>query len=62
PGAVGLKPGQLEMAGKKVLVGCGSGTALELTQVQPAGKRPMDAADWLRGLRPGENGRRPWLI
>ncbi|MBF0401055.1 MAG: methionyl-tRNA formyltransferase [Magnetococcales bacterium] len=30
-------------------VACGSGS-LVLTEVQPAGKRPMAAADWLRGL------------
>jgi methionyl-tRNA formyltransferase len=34
----------------KVLVGCGEG-ALELRTVQPSGKKPMNAADWLRGLK-----------
>jgi methionyl-tRNA formyltransferase len=34
----------------KVLVGCGEG-ALELSTVQPSGKKPMNAADWLRGLK-----------
>jgi methionyl-tRNA formyltransferase len=33
------------------LVQCGSGL-LELISVQPAGKRPMDVADWGRGVRP----------
>lgn len=39
-----------------VIVGCGSDSALELVDVQPAGKKPMAAADWRRGVRlePGE--------
>lgn len=57
-----LSPGQLSLEGKKVMVGCGNGTALELAEVQPAGKRAMAAADWMRGLRPGENSRSPWMI
>jgi methionyl-tRNA formyltransferase len=36
-------------AGDDVVV-CGSGL-LELVEVQPAGKRPMAAADWRRGVR-----------
>lgn len=57
-----LAPGELKLEGKKVLVGCGDASALELIEVQPAGKRAMAAADWMRGLRPGENGRCPVLI
>ena len=30
------------------MLGCGEG-ALRLITVQPAGKKPMDAADYLRG-------------
>ena len=41
-------PGTLFWAGKKVAVTCADG-ALELTQVQPAGKKMMNAADWARG-------------
>lgn len=58
----GLVSGELLLSGKKAYVGCGSGTELELLEVQPAGKRPMSAADYLRGLRPGENGRSPRFI
>ncbi|HVC70839.1 MAG TPA: methionyl-tRNA formyltransferase [Acidimicrobiales bacterium] len=36
---------------KGPVVGCGSGW-LELVSVQPAGKKPMGAADWRRGVRP----------
>lgn len=46
-------PGQLRESGRDTwLVATGSG-AVQLTDVQPAGKRSMPAADWLRGLRPG---------
>jgi methionyl-tRNA formyltransferase len=34
----------------RVTLECGSGSQLELIKVQPAGKQPMSAADWLRGL------------
>lgn len=42
------EPGTLFWVGKKVAVTCADG-ALELTQVQPAGKKMMNAADWARG-------------
>lgn len=38
---------------QKVSVVCGSGTHYELLEVQPAGKKPMKAADWYRGQRGG---------
>jgi methionyl-tRNA formyltransferase len=46
----GLTPGELRPGKRHVLVGAGEG-ALELQLVQPAGKRPLPAADWGRGLR-----------
>jgi methionyl-tRNA formyltransferase len=42
------RPGQLD--GDIVFAGEG---ALRLVEVQPQSKRPMDAASWLRGTRPG---------
>ncbi len=48
PGATVLPPGQLALDGKAVLVGTGS-HPVELTRVQPAGKKMMTAADWARG-------------
>ncbi len=45
-----LQPGQLQAGKRSVLVGTGDGL-LELLLVQPAGKRPVAAADWGRGLR-----------
>lgn len=43
------EPGLVRMIAKKPVVTCGDG-CVELTQVQPAGKKMMNAADWARGL------------
>lgn len=48
PGDPALKPGHLALAGRSVLVGTGS-HPVELTRVQPSGKKMMTAADWARG-------------
>lgn len=48
PDAQAMAPGTLALAGKSVLVGTGS-HPVELTRVQPAGKKMMAAADWARG-------------
>lgn len=52
----GLEPGMLAERHNTLWVACGSG-ALELLSVQPAGKRPMSASDWMRGMR-GVHGAR----
>ncbi|MGR0317872.1 methionyl-tRNA formyltransferase [Agromyces sp. ZXT2-3] len=44
-----LEPGELRFERKRVLAGTADG-ALELRRVQPAGRNPMTAADWWRGL------------
>ncbi|MEE2569706.1 methionyl-tRNA formyltransferase [Pseudarthrobacter sp. J64] len=54
PGAVDLAPGTVELRGKTVLVGTGS-HAVELTRVQPAGKKMMAAPDWARGMASQES-------
>ncbi len=46
-----LEPGQVRAERGRVLVGTGS-RAVALGNVQPAGKKPMPAADWARGVRP----------
>lgn len=56
-----LSPGQLFLYGKRAYAGTKDG-AIELLLVQPAGKRPMPAVDYLRGLRIGENGRNPFFF
>jgi methionyl-tRNA formyltransferase len=50
-----LAPGEIAATKRAVRVGTASGTVL-LGTVQPQGKRPMEAADWARGVRlePGE--------
>jgi methionyl-tRNA formyltransferase len=47
-----LAPAEIRVEGERLLVGCGSGTALELLEVQPEGKRRMAARDFLHGYRP----------
>lgn len=49
PDVTDLRPGSVANNGKSVLVGTGS-HAVELTRIQPAGKKMMSAADWARGL------------
>jgi methionyl-tRNA formyltransferase len=43
-----VEPGELVARDSTLLYGAAQG-ALELIEVQPAGKRPMEAAAWLRG-------------
>ncbi len=45
-----VKPGALVARDSTLLYGASQG-ALELLEVQPAGRKPMLAADWLRGNR-----------
>jgi len=47
--APSLAPGALAVQGGRLFVGTGDGP-LVLTEVQPAGKKAMDAAAWARGL------------
>jgi len=46
--AVTVEPGGIIIAGKRLFVWCGIGE-LELIEVQPEGKRRMDASDFIRG-------------
>jgi methionyl-tRNA formyltransferase len=47
-----LAPGQLQVAGDRLLVGSGHNSALELFEVQPEGKKRMSARDFVNGYRP----------
>lgn len=55
PARTDLAPGEIAAAKNSVHVGTGS-HAVQLQWVQPQGKKPMQAADWARGVRiaPGE--------
>jgi methionyl-tRNA formyltransferase len=44
----GPPPGRLAVSDGRLLYGAAGG-ALELSEVHPAGRRPMDAEDWIRG-------------
>jgi methionyl-tRNA formyltransferase len=48
PDTLDLEPGRVALREKAVLVGTGS-HAVELTRIQPSGKKMMTAADWVRG-------------
>jgi methionyl-tRNA formyltransferase len=48
PGTLTSRSGALD----GVAVGAGDDSRLTLITVQPEGKRPMDARDWVRGFRP----------
>ncbi|HSO64759.1 MAG TPA: methionyl-tRNA formyltransferase [Ornithinibacter sp.] len=45
-----LRPGELHVTKRAVLVGTGS-VPVELGEVRPHGRKPMPAADWARGVR-----------
>ncbi|MFH1687407.1 MAG: methionyl-tRNA formyltransferase [bacterium] len=47
-------PGSMQIESKRLLVRC-AGSTVELTQVVPQGKNPMDGASFVNGFRP-ENG------
>jgi methionyl-tRNA formyltransferase len=50
-GALILKPGECAVQGKRWIVGCGSGTLLELQEVQLAGKKRMSGEAFLNGYK-----------
>lgn len=45
-----LGPGVVDLVNASVVVGTGDGV-VELVELSPAGKRPMSALDWWRGIR-----------
>ncbi len=51
PAEPGAAPGRIEVTRDAVTVGTGS-APVRLTEVQPAGRRPMPALDWARGAHP----------
>jgi methionyl-tRNA formyltransferase len=52
PVEVEVPTGAIHMAGHLPMVGCSSGTALELNEVQVEGKKRMSAQDFVNGYRP----------
>ena len=47
-----VSQGQLLVKGNRLFAGCGAGTAIELLEVQPEGKKRLAAAHFLQGYRP----------
>jgi methionyl-tRNA formyltransferase len=47
--------GEMFIEGQSLIVGCGKGTALELIEVQPEGKKRMAARDFVHGYHPRED-------
>ncbi|PYV98112.1 MAG: methionyl-tRNA formyltransferase [Acidobacteria bacterium] len=47
-----MKEAELALETHRLIVGCGTGTALELLAVQPEGKKRMAARDFVHGYRP----------
>src|SRR6266496_1753754 len=44
--------GKLSIENERLLAGCGEGTALEILQLQPEGKKRMSAKDFIHGYHP----------
>lgn len=44
-------PGTVSVVSDRLYVACGGGESIEILQLQPAGKKRMSAADYLRGVR-----------
>lgn len=47
----GLAPGQLALRQRKLVAGCGGGTALELVEVQPEGRKRVPGESFANGAR-----------
>jgi methionyl-tRNA formyltransferase len=52
-----LAAGELRWREEKLLAGCGSETVLELLEVQPEGKKPISAREFVSGYRPAAGER-----
>jgi len=52
-----IEPGELVSDGNRLFVGCGYKTAIELTVIQPEGKKRMLARDFVQGYRPRDGER-----
>ena len=52
-----VEPGAVEVEKRRLLVGCGDSTALELLEVQPSGKKRMPAEAFINGYKPASSER-----
>ncbi len=51
-GAPALMAGEIAVAGERLLVGCGAGTAIAIDELQLEGKRRMSAREFINGYQP----------
>jgi methionyl-tRNA formyltransferase len=51
----GLAPGEVAVRGRALVAGCGEGTALELVEVQPEGRKRVSGESFANGARLLEN-------
>lgn len=54
PEEISLPKGELHIQQDRLIVGCDQGTALELLQLQPEGKKAITAREFIGGYRPKE--------
>lgn len=54
-GVTGLAPGEVAVRGRTLVAGCGGGTALELVEVQPEGRKRVSGESFANGARLLEN-------
>src|SRR5205085_7459310 len=57
PAAFTSEPGTLQIVNSRLLVRCGSGTVLDLLQLQPEGKKVLSAREFINGYRPTDGER-----
>ena len=53
--ATDLAPGEMRLRSRKLVVGCGEGTALELREVQPDGRKRVSGESFSNGARLSDN-------
>lgn len=47
----GISPGEVRKISSSVFIGCGDGGSVELIELQPAGKKAMNALSWFNGIQ-----------
>lgn len=52
---IGLPPGSIALRSRRLYAGCADGTALELVEVQPEGRKPISGESFANGARLSEN-------
>ena len=52
-----LAPGETAAAGEVLMVGCGEGSAIAISELQMEGKRRMLAREFLNGYQPKQGER-----